>query len=203
LPASPPRGCEDCRTDRRKSALVQPKDTPAARHATSRCLRWFRWVQHPENVSLWPRLRCPLQSGAATYRGTCGQIKRAVREVTALGQGMALARYRKHHPAAFKRSCRAAGVSIARPQRRLQPGSHGCIARDVNFLAGANSPRTPRRRLPGRHVSHHDLRATVAPAVFRAPYPGSMRTSTTATSPASTAATAWASADASSSCFAI
>jgi len=50
----PPCGCEDCRAGRRKSAVASPKDTLAARHATSRCLRWFRWVQQPENVSLWP-----------------------------------------------------------------------------------------------------------------------------------------------------
>jgi hypothetical protein len=38
MPGSPPRGCGTWQRARLKSVVVQPKDTPAARHATSRRL---------------------------------------------------------------------------------------------------------------------------------------------------------------------
>ena len=64
--------------------MAPPKDTLAARHATSRCLRWFRWVQQPENVSLWPvfavsepgraRQLCPVTSDLDFLRNLNGIV---------------------------------------------------------------------------------------------------------------------------------
>src|ERR1700687_1048986 len=73
----------------------------------------------------------------------------------------------------------------------------------IKDLQGFNAPLYfPPACDPLAGGGHPDARCVTPPA-SRAPYPGSIRTSTTATSPFSTAAIAWANDGVSSSCLVI
>src|SRR5262245_63317916 len=68
MPGSPPRGCGTWQRDRLKSVVVQPKDAPAARHATSR------------RLSMLP-LRCPSIMSAIPLLSEHERTSRRHREI--------------------------------------------------------------------------------------------------------------------------